>query len=188
MKRSIKFLLSFAIILIAISCSENESLLNPIEDYSQKQVLKLPSAKSSLTLFKSSYSKEIDGVTGGSLEFNYEYESVTGNKVVVNGVLEVPAGAFNYTTTISAVIDEEYATLDFYPSPTTFDQPLILDLEYSGLNLDENSKNADFYFISDDFTNYESIEKEKKEIDINKGNLKVKKALIEHFSRFGWAI
>ncbi|MFI5236886.1 MAG: hypothetical protein ACHQLA_02990, partial [Ignavibacteriales bacterium] len=57
----------------------------------------------------------IDGSNGGRLILEKYYISNLGDSIIIEADLNIPAGAFNGTETISMVVDNQYATIHFYP-------------------------------------------------------------------------
>ena len=182
-----KFTLILMFSLFLFSCSEN-SVTNP--ENPAKQLLKLPSsiAKSNgETEFLRS--KEINGVNGDTINFSFPYESISGKTVTISGVLEIPKGAFDYSTTFILEVDKEEAVIKFSPSPSFFDKALRLNLFYEGLNLNPiEEEDVDFYYINEKEKTLEPIESKIKIFEKDKGELGIIEAEIWHFSRFGWYI
>ena len=78
------------------------------------------------------------------------------------------------------------AVVDLYPQ-MTFDNPLNLNLTFSGLDLTGvNPSEVNFYYIDPD-GNLEIAENDGITVDIANGTLSVKNAKIPHFSRYGFA-
>ena len=79
--------------------------------------------------------------------------------------------------------------VDFFPSPTTFNVPLLLDLTYEGVNLNGiDEEDIDFYYIDGNSVDFIQINKGSKECDSQLGKLSVVNAVVGHFSRFGWGV
>ena len=173
--------------LFVAGCSVNESLNGPELASSQKESIKLP-AKAANSIEKiSTFNKEINGVEGGRINFGFDYESVDGSTVSVSGKLTIPANAFQYTTNITIIVDSDEAVVDFYPSPVTFDIPLVLNLTFEGLDLSNiNASNTDFFYVNNSASNYELVSSSLKLVDQENGKLVVTEALLPHFSRYGF--
>jgi hypothetical protein len=126
--------------------------------------------------------QNVDGSSGGVIL----YDDKVGN-ITVKGSLTVPVNAFNGIMEISATFDNRNTTQIFGPSPFEFQQPLLLTLEYTGVNLNGvNPSEIDFYFIGTDGQYYKA---EYSSIEVNPSLklLKVVNAQLNHFSRWGWA-
>ena len=171
------FLLGCADTAVSPAKPENESY----------QLIKLPpkSGLSVETIFSTSQS--IDGTVGGSITLSKSYQSVNGQLVTLNALLNVPKNAFEGIVTISMVIDDEYAAIEFDPG-MAFNKHLDLNLEFSGLDLLgmglENGK-QDFVFI-DDNGNIEQISNNGIQVDISTGTISVTNAKLYHFSRYAF--
>lgn len=177
----------FLALLIA-SCSTENNPIAPVETSLSKEAVKLPQKNTKLSVENQFYeSKIIDGNLGGSISFSFDYVATSGQTVQVYGTLNIPAGAFNSTENIELYIDNEIAVIDFYPSPLSFNTPLLLNLTFKGLVLQEGDDNLlDFYYTYDNQTQFELISKAAKIITLSNGKLQVVQAQLPHFSRFGW--
>jgi len=186
-----QFLIFIGVLMVSVvmfSCSDYNNPIAPeTKNNLQMEALKLPTSNHALaseTIF--SASKNIDGTAGGTISFYFNYVSDDGHTVEVNGVLKIPAGAFDGNKTIDVIVDNEEAIIDFFPSPTVFNVPLLLNLDYSGLVLDQNAADFDFYFVDENDDNYELINKTAKDINVSLGKMGIVEAVIPHFSRFGF--
>jgi len=179
----------FILLLIGIflsACSEKNSLNEPTVS-SEISFVKMPaSSQIAKTVV---FSKIINGTAGGQIYFYHSYTAADGKCVQISGSLEVPAGAFTGEKEISLNLDDEYAMIDFSPSPYQFNIPLKLNLQYKGLNLSGvNSGTINFYYISDDGAAAELIKAQSRIFNLSSGTLGIIKAELNHFSRFGWVI
>jgi hypothetical protein len=162
-----------------------------------------------------SASKIIKSNEGGTLNLEYENSySLLENQIVVfklKGELKVPSYAFNESELLfEMTMSDKYALTSFSPSPKSFLQPLEITIEYEGIDL----TNIDFNTLSFIHLNttgrFERVPFD--EIEVVKGSLvmkkdsdgkitisgiddystnkvsklTVKKALTDHFSRFGF--
>jgi hypothetical protein len=194
MKYLLYLALVVSVLIAASSCSDFTDPTAPeftntsqTEAFTQMEPLRLPKMKKNIsieTIF--SVSESINGNVGGTINFFFDYQTVGGQTVSVSGVLTIPAGAFSGTKTIDIIVDNEEAIIDFYPSPTAFSIPLLLNMEYSGLELDENAYDFDFYYVDTSDNSYELLSSAGKDVDITLGKLGIVEAVIPHFSRFGW--
>ncbi len=182
-----KLLLFAVLVFFASSCTNFDSTTQPVNPTKKAQLIKLPAHTKSAIENTFTRSKEVNGVVGDTINFHFSYTSDQGTPVNIYGVLTIPAGAFNYTTTIRLELSDQDAVIDCYPTPTTFDKPLKLDLTHEGLNLDNVGNGADFYYIKSD-NSVESLNKVDKIILHSNGTLEVKGAELPHFTRFGWSV
>ena len=131
-----------------------------------------------------SASKLINGEIGGNVELNINYVSKTGVNVIISAEIEVPAGAYSGDKNITMIINSFNGTATFYPSPETFNKPLIFNLRVSGVNLNGvDPKTIEYVYLAPDGS-FAPIEY--KNLVVNGGVLIVDGALIPHFSMYGW--
>ncbi len=176
------------LVVFLASCSTENNPIEPIETPLTKEAVKLPVKDYRLSVETEFYeSKVINGNSGGSINFSFDYVASTGQTVQVYGSLTIPAGAFNTTENIELFIDNEIAAIDFFPSPLAFNTPLLLNLTFKGLDLQEGDDSAlDFYYTYDNQTQFELIAKNARIVNLSNGKLQVVQAQLPHFSRFGW--
>ena len=181
-------LFSFLIVgLLYIGCSDNSTIVNPTNSELTKKavqgtmptLIKLPIISIGKT---TKVTSKIDGAFGGTIKIKGELKG--GIKFV--GKLEIPAGAFKGTLNFTIELDKKYAGFNFGPEGATFDKPLLFSGKIEGLNLDGvDPKTLQFGFFNNG--NFEPAVYEKVKVDIKKGKLEVKKAQLNHFSRYNWA-
>jgi hypothetical protein len=181
-----KLIVILAVIIpLFVGCSD--SIVNPglvNQTTNQKSWISLP--KNSQMSIESNYSasKVIDGDIGGSVELNVNYVTTRGVNVIISAVIEVPAGAYSGEKNIQMIINSDNGTATFYPSPETFNKPLLFSIRISGVNLSGvDPKSIDYVYLAPDGS-FAPIEY--KNLVINDGVLIVYKALIPHFSMYGW--
>lgn len=180
------FLLMFVVLLFT-ACSE-KSLVNEPVASNEISFLKMPSESAKLAKVVE-FSAFINGSIGGRIAINHFYYSSYGKTVQIIGSLEIPANAFSGVKRITIALNDDYALVDFSPSPYLFNVPLKLNLVYKGLNLNGLDKNKiNFYYISNDNQKTELIKVQSKIFDLATGTIGVVKAELNHFSRFGWVI
>jgi hypothetical protein len=177
------FLLLVGLILSA--CSE-KSVLNEPQSKNEISFIQIPKAADQFAKTVT-FSEVIDGSVGGSIDIEHSYTAANGVEVEISGKLEIPAAAFQGTKNIVISLDDEFAVINFYPSPYQFALPLKLDLKYKGLNLNGIDK-ANFFYISDDGNRTEPIRVQSNLFNRNDGTIGIIKAELNHFSRFGWVI
>ncbi|MEJ2614920.1 MAG: hypothetical protein P8Z35_08180 [Ignavibacteriaceae bacterium] len=146
--------------------------------------IKLPPNPGMVENSEYSASKVIDGDIGGIVELNINYVTKGSVNVIINASIEVPAGAYSGKKNIQMIINSNNGTATFYPSPETFNKPLIFNLMITGVDLDEvDPKTIDYVYLAPDGS-FQRIEY--KNLVINDGVLIVDDALIPHFSIYGW--
>ncbi len=187
MKRLLLF--SFLFVgLLYTGCSDNNSIVNP----QNSDLAKIASQQDTPTLIKlpiSSLDKRkkvkslIDGAKGGTLEIEGKLKA----GVKYEGKLVIPAGAFSGKMKFTIRLDKKYAGFIFGPSGAVFNKPLLLTAEIKGLDLNGvDPENVKFGLV-DENGNFIQVVYNKIKVDIKEGELKVKKAQLNHFSRYNWA-
>lgn len=182
-----KLFLILPIVFFFSACSEKNLLNEPVSK-NEISFIKLPASNGQLAKTVT-FSSMINGETGGQILINHSYVTSGGMSVQIFGSLVIPAHAFSGSKNISINLNDEYAVLDFSPSPFQFNLPLKLNLVYGGLNLNGIDQNKiKFYYISDDGTRTELIKVESNIFNLFTGTIGIVKAELNHFSRFGWVI
>ncbi len=173
-----------AVGLFFAGCSEQSSIVGPSQNINQ-QLNKTPIELNLSTLNKQiTVSKNIDGSVGGTIEIEGNLE---GGNITLNGKLNIPAGAFEGMIEISVTLDDNTASFDFGPSPTSFDKALSFTMTITGLDLIAiNPEDVVFGYTAPNGT-FSLISYEDVKVDTNSGTLSVTNAHLTHFSRYNWA-
>ena len=135
---------------------------------------------------------EVTPNSGGVIHYDYSYASAEG-KVSLDVQLRFPPGAVDETMIVSVDVSTDELTgdlsLDFGPSPTTFNLPALLTFTAAGLpSSDLPSDPNTLTFVYKDANGvYVPMSAKKISVDLNKGELKVQEGEVPHFSRYGWA-
>jgi len=135
---------------------------------------------------------EITPQSGGVIHYDNTYNS-TGGEVTVDVQLRFPPGAVDDNMIVSIDISRSELTgdlsMDFDPSPTTFNKPALLTFEVYGLNVNELPQDYDSikFVYKDNNGNYIPMKAKSISVDVKKGELKILEGEIPHFSRYGWA-
>jgi hypothetical protein len=182
------FTVLLAISSFLIGCSD--SVVNPDninQNNNQKSWITLPKNQSMAVESDYSASKIISGETGGSVELNIKYKAEGSADVKIKARIDIPAGAYTGEQNITMVVDGTNGTATFYPSLGIFTKPLIFNLDIQGVDLNGiDPGSIDFVCLNTDGS-YEPVEYKKIKVKINKGELEVDNALIQHFSIYGWS-
>lgn len=190
MKKLIIIIAAFAFILFG--CQDENSLVEPSANFAVQNLTKgKPVKNDDLTLnsnddVRSHYAKTytIDGKKGGRIRETHTWLDSSGNSVVMEAYLTIPRNAFEGKLTFDIIFDLENLSVELYPSPYTFDKPVLLDLLFEGVDLSGfDTSNMEFEYQSPDGTTYEVLY-ESKTIEAN--YLEVVQAQLPHFSRYGW--
>ena len=130
-------------------------------------------------------SELIDGKKGGKLEIDYEFETSKGNTIRIQADLDIPDNAFDGEEEISMIVNNEISTITFYPK-IIFNETLEFNIKYTGIDLSGiDPDSIDFVFQNYDGST-EQINYYDLKINISDGKLELKKADINHFSRYGF--
>ncbi len=176
---------TFLALLLLAGCSQENSLVGP-QEQSNKTWLKVP-AKSDMSV-ETQYTtgKIVYGNWGGELKLSSKYFWRSNNKIEVEAELEIPAHAFDGLKIISMTLDDQTASATFNPSPFIFDKPLSFSLSYDGLDLrGVNPSEIQFCYLADD-GQLVPAKNDGVTVDVKKGKLSVKNAVVPHFSRYGF--
>ena len=127
-----------------------------------------------------------NGAEGGKIDQKYTWYTVF-DTVKLEASLTIPAGAFEGDLTFEIVFDPNEISMELHPTPFNFNIPVELDLKYKGIpkNIDIDGDNLTFEYFNPDGT-YEPVEYKEIKWDEATRELKVKKAKLHHFSRYGW--
>ena len=190
-----KALASFILlsIFLMIGCEDGNSILEPNNDFEQSmnkgRVIYTSSddrlLKSVDSDVKTKYSKTltVNGNKGGRISISHSWMNEINQRVNLKATLVIPKGAYKDDLTFDMIFDLENYALELYPSPFTFDIPVILDLKFTHVNL------SGFDLDSFDFTyldGKEELKYKRVKINENKGTIAVYGAVLHHFSRYGW--
>ncbi|MFZ1292434.1 MAG: hypothetical protein WAR79_20245 [Melioribacteraceae bacterium] len=179
-----------------IGCQENNSILEPTDNDTQYALDK---------------SRPILGTTTEKLAFNYDSDAKTfsvvsknftvdgkkgdvlfisetylkdGKLISMNAKLTIPQNAFKGTLNFDMVFDFDNYSIQLYPTPFTFDKPVILDLTFLGV---------DFSTIDPAKLVFNYLDGEKLALKYTSVNINDKWKIlsvvgvqIPHFSRYGW--
>ena len=161
--------------LIAFTgCNESSSILAPESD----EEIQLES-------YKVNYTRNytVNGDKGGVLFLKVSWLNEDSARVALESKLTIPKGAYKGDLTFDMIFDLENYALELYPSPYTFDVPVLLDMKFTridltGIDLD----NFNFTYLDGE----EEMEYERIRINDDEGTIAVYGAVLNHFSRYGW--
>jgi hypothetical protein len=187
------FLLPLLVGFLVLSCTDN-NIVEPVstdaasQSVSELRWLDLPKFASNKLMKVVSASKLITGSVGGKIDVECKIENNTGYPFLMKAKLIVPPNAFagDQTLLFTVMLDDQTMTATFSPSPMTFNIPLSLDLEYSGVDLSTiDQSRLNFAYLADDGS-IEVASYQKLDVNASILRISVKSAKIEHFSRFGF--
>lgn len=178
-------LLLIPVMLIIAGCSQ--SILEPTAPTLevQKSVIQLPPPSSLSIENDYQVSEEIDGSRGGMVKMNESYSSGSG-LVTIKAKLKIPQDAFSGTETIGYLVSGSDGSIDFSPG-MSFNKDLQFDIRFTGLDLSGiNPDEIHFMYMDPDGTTH-PVEYSSLTVDLDRGVLEVKDAVISHFSRYIWS-
>ncbi len=184
-----RILITIAIMIpFLIGCSD--SVVNPESapqaNNSQKSWITLPQNAGMTVENDYTASNIIDGSKGGVVKLNINYKTKTSVDITIQAKIKVPKGAYVGEKNISITINSHNGTATFYPNPVTFNIPLIFSLDIQGFDLNGiDPSSLDFVCLAPDGSE-QTVEYKNININVDKGELEVKDALITHFSIYGW--
>ncbi len=191
-----KLLALFTIGILFFACSENNNLVDPLQN---KSGVTAPSTQQSINWLSTPSTKgskftgmdQVAGVNfidlsvGGHVRANFV--SADGKKTI-SATLHVPAGALKDRKFLVfyMLIDNDKLSIKFLPHPTTFDIPLTLDLEYTGLDLRGVDPGKIYFAYLDDPTTGFIISNKDIYTDVRTGTIRIVGGEIPHFSEYGF--
>ena len=191
-----KLLALFALGILLFACSENSNLVDPLDQHngtltqSPKTTLNwlsTPSSKSGnfIGLDQAAGMRMIDLSVGGDVRANF---ASADRKKTISATLHVPAGALKDRRylTLYMLIDNNKLSIKFLPHPTTFNIPLKLDLQFTGIDLTGIDPKSIYFAYLDDPTTGFIITNDHIYIDRWTGTIKITGAEIPHFSEYGF--
>jgi hypothetical protein len=184
MRRSIYL---FAMLsLFVIGCSEQSSVLAPVNNVNTTEPnwIALPQAEGIQINTEWPISKKITGSVGGYIGKSVSYTGTSG-KITVQARIDFEAGAFEGSQTITMTLSDQNTSVTFSPS-MVFLKAATYNVTYTGINLSGiNPSTVKFaYLAADGSVQYAA--NDGVSVDLATGTLKVSKAKIPHFSRYGF--
>jgi hypothetical protein len=200
-------LISIFIILIFWGCQDTANITDPIHnanliqlnkksyrvDYSYN-LIQLPAKSPEWQDSVFTVNKEINGEEGGNITLWKYYITENGWPLFIYATLDIPEGAFQGIQTITMTLDDEFATVHFFPdSQGKWDKPFILNQYFQGIDLiglfdkymNLRVEDMDFVYICEN-GEIEVVRKSGFSFNSQLGLIKVVDASLEHFSRYGW--
>ncbi|MBK7105022.1 MAG: hypothetical protein IPH62_07050 [Ignavibacteriae bacterium] len=185
-------LLISLIMLTFIACNDDNSIVNPsTNSYSENLSLAKIVGDTTIetvdtTFFKEKHSQSlsVNGEKGGKIFVKHMFKNKRNKILKLDAVLTIPDSAYKGDLTFDIIFDLETLGAELYPSPFTFDKPVILDLKFMNADLKEfELKDLTFDYLDGEPENlkYDNIK-----FDLEKGLLEITGAQIPHFSRYGW--
>ena len=130
--------------------------------------------------------KSISGADGGEIKIEGDYTTPDGRTVKYKSKLKFQKGSFDGFKEVTSSVFTKFADVVFEPHVPQFDIPAEYDLEISGLDLSGVDPSKVVFVYQAPNGDIETVSYDKMDVDVDKGVLKIKKALLPHFSRFGF--
>lgn len=172
---------------ILAGCAKENTIVGPPSQQTQakREWIKINTAGSIAVENTFTASKSIDGSKGGTIVLSQIFKN-NGSWALVTAKLSIPKNAFSGTQLISYTVNTENASIDFSPSPQSFQKNLSLDLTFTGVNL-AGYDASKLVFAYLDGSTIVPAKFTYANANIAQGLLVVLGAQLSHFSRFGWS-
>ncbi|MBT8378914.1 MAG: hypothetical protein KJN64_06775 [Ignavibacteria bacterium] len=200
-------LTSIFLIIILVGCQDTTNITDPLhstnpmnlnksydrDDYGF-DLIQLPTKSPEWQDSVFTVSKEIDGEDGGNVTLFKYYITESGWPFYIYATLDIPENAFQGTKIITMTLDEEFATIHFYPeTQTNWYKPFILNQYFQGLDyvglfskyMIMTLEDFDFVYQNQN-GQVETVKKDAFQFNRQLGLIKVQGANLTHFSRYGW--
>lgn len=181
-----KYFYSGMIILLSFTgCMQESNITGPVNQ--PHTIIMLP-AKADMNIENVfSTTQTINGSAGGNIHLYNSYQNASGQTVTIDCDLTVPANNYSFSNTRNITMQvNDVAGVDFYPS-MTFNQPVILNLTITGLDLTGiDPQDVGFYYVDTNGSLIPTVN-DGVTADLNSGTLKVENAKLLHFSRWAYA-
>ena len=168
-------------------CSENSNIVTPENNETEQSFLKVVNNNYS-RLMKINTAETITGEDGGKVLIDFESSD---GLFSAKGKIKFKKNSFVGPANISVALSfnaegKVIAALDFGPSEIVLLKPALLTIKFKGVEFSENEKDDDFNFFYIDGKELAPVEYQKIVINKKKNWIKIVKAELEHFSRYGF--
>lgn len=126
----------------------------------------------------------VQSAEGGIVSCEETFTDVKGTLFVRTATLLVPPGALPQDTQIGMKFDSVHLAVVFEPHGLKFDAPVELDFTVQGFANPDSA--LDFYYFDDSHNYIERVPYQGLMIDRDKGEIKLIRAQLAHFSRYGF--
>ncbi|MCB9210895.1 MAG: hypothetical protein H6609_16130 [Ignavibacteriales bacterium] len=188
-------ILILASLLFMVGCQDDNSILEPTNDVANSlnkgrvilsdglrdSGIDISSDNDKLSIISKNFT--VDGTNGDVLVVSETYRK-NGKIVSMSAKLTIPQNAFKGKLTFDMIFDFDNYSVQLYPTPFTFDKPVLLDLGFVGVDFSTlDAANLGFNYLDGET---ESLKYSSMNINENLGILKILEVEIPHFSRYGW--
>lgn len=137
-----------------------------------------------VTKIKYSQTLTINGDKGGKVYLMHKWKNDDGGISQLYAILDIPRDAFDGDLTFEIIFDLENYLVELYPSPYSFDKPVLLSLMFQHIDLsDLNVDNFAFQYLDGE---NEDILYKNAFANLAQGTITIIGAELHHFSRYGW--
>lgn len=186
-----KSLISLVILaaLLIVGCTDTP--LAPIKSDNQSvQLIKLPPKAGLYVENEYFVTKTINGDQGGTLKIKKSYVAPDGHTVKIDVKLKIKKNSFTGDDVdITMWVDDDFAAVWFTPHNMIFSKATELDVKFEGISLNELVLNNgyDFVYVSYLGVFLENVDYNQVTVKESQGKISVKKAKLNHFSRYAFA-
>lgn len=174
----------FVTLFMVLGCEQVTEVNYEPERILNKKLITLPT-RDGMGVESQTYSQYIDGANGGEFQRSYTYQNSSGQTIYQFANMDFLPGAFSGTKNISMTFNTGGAAMDFGPG-----MQFNADVEYTyvitGLDLTGINPNTLQFVYIDANGNMYAVEYDYVTMDTSTGMLKVKNAILPHFSRYGF--
>lgn len=171
-------------------CSDNTSLTGPEKTDVQTSFLKVTDYNSSALMKKADPNTAvINAAKGGKVKISLKSESVSAKgdlKFKKNNTFTINEAEVESELITVSLAGDGLAALDFEPDGLNLENPAILTVKFTGIDFDKDDKPDDYDFLYIDGDVLSPVPYQKIVIDKKGRWIKVVKAELTHFSRYGF--
>lgn len=192
MKKLISIMMIACLAFNFSGCTTENDLNSPVlfqtENKSEPNFIILPTG-TSRSLEKVTKKKMITVADGGEIRLEHDIDLGNGEEIEVRIELEVEANSISADAEFELSLDDNAlisnVDLTFAPHGIVFSQPAKLSIRAKNLDLSGvDPNNVKVYYDNQNTGQWEEISAEEIEVKISKGEIRVKNALLNHFSRY----
>jgi len=186
MKTSLFSLLLSALLLLGCNETPFQPYMPEEPEILPYELIQIPAKPVGTPIFTET--ETIDGSKGGQVKIHEHYVTEDGDTVKIDLKLKIKKNCFSGNVDITMTVDDVYTAVQFSPK-MVFDEPLELDFKYIGLDSDQlnlTSGSYKFLYLGDNGET-ETILSDGIVVKEQNGEISIKNAMLDHFSRFAFA-
>ena len=180
--------------LFFTACSEESSFTSPMNIDNQEQItaasaqpnwVQLPKSTKNTLSKKISAGKLITPDKEDKITIRADWEGGNHGQVKINATIQFKKGTVKEDTYITMELNSQTGVVTFQPH-MMFNTNAIYTVEFEGIDLDGvDEDNIDFVYLNPN-GDYEYMDANKIKVDVSQGKMKINKAKLPHFSRYGF--